>query len=86
MNAIQLIFLSIEPFFKKKKKKGIDWMIIYSISFVCKLQVNSISKVINSIISDLKILFNFSSRELGSVWLEEWKSGRIENCERMENI
>ena len=61
-------------------------MIIYSISFVCKLQVNSISKVINSIISDLKILFNFSSRELGSVWLEEWKSGRIENCERMENI
>ena len=61
-------------------------MIIYSVSFVCKLQVNSISKVINSIISDLKILFNFSSRELGSVWLEEWKSGRIENCERMENI
>ena len=61
-------------------------MIIYSISFVCKLQVNSISKVINSIISDLNILFNFSSRELGSVWLEEWKSGRIENCERMENI
>ena len=61
-------------------------MIIYRISFVCKLQVNSISKVINSIISDLKILFNFSSRELGSVWLEEWKSGRIENCERMENI
>ena len=61
-------------------------MIIYSISFLCKLQVNSISKVINSIISDLKILFNFSSRELGSIWLEEWKSGRIENCERMENI
>ena len=61
-------------------------MIIYSISFVCKLQVNSISKVINSIISDLKILFNFSSRELGFVWLEEWKSGRIENCEGMENI
>ena len=61
-------------------------MIIYSTPFVCKLQVNSISKVINSIISDLKILFNFSSRELGSVWLEEWKSGRIENCERMENI
>ena len=61
-------------------------MIIYSVSFVCKLQVNSISKVINSIISDLKILFNFSSRELGSIWLEEWKSGRIENCERMENI
>ena len=61
-------------------------MIIYSISFVCKLQVNSISKVINSIISDLNILFNFSSRELGSVWLEEWKSGRIENCERMKNI
>ena len=61
-------------------------MIIYSVSFVCKLQVNSISKVINSIISDLKILFNFSSRELGSVWLEEWKSGRTENCDRMENI
>ena len=61
-------------------------MIIYRISFVCKLQVNSISKVINSIISDLKILFNFCSRELGFVWLEEWKSGRIENCERMENI
>ena len=35
-------------------------MIIYSISFVCKLQVNSISKVINSIISDLKILFLLS--------------------------
>ena len=61
-------------------------MIIYSVSFVCKLQVNSISKVINSIISDLKILFNFSSRELGSVWLEEWKCGRTENCDRMENI
>ena len=61
-------------------------MIIYSVSFVCKLQVNSISKVINNIISDLKILFNFSSRELGSVWLEEWKCGRTENCDRMENI
>ena len=21
---------------------------------------------------------------LGSVWMEEWKSGRMENCERME--
>ena len=21
-----------------------------------------------------------------SVWMEEWKSGRMENCERMENI
>ena len=23
-------------------------------------------------------------RDLGSVWLEEWKSGMMENCERME--
>ena len=33
--------------------------------------------------------FFFSKKQftnLRSVWMEEWKSGRIENCGRMENI